>query len=173
MENLKKDFLQNEILNNTIKGGFQRANIYKNKIDENDKEKFRKYVKTLVMSFSQKYFNENISSDEHIKIITNLQKEISKEIEISFGVAQKLLNLYLKYLWCLGELKSKPPHCPVDYIILSEVGLYNIRWTKMTKEEYKIAIDNILKYSKIKGFSDISLWELSVFNKINQSYVNT
>jgi hypothetical protein len=29
------------------------------------------------------------------------------------GTAQKALNLYLKYLWCLGEIKT-PPHCPFD-----------------------------------------------------------
>ncbi len=45
------------------------------------------------------------------------------------GIAQKALNLYLKYLWCLGKI-TEPPHCPFDSIIISEIKC-NIKWTEM------------------------------------------
>jgi hypothetical protein len=45
------------------------------------------------------------------------------------GLAQKALNLYLKYLWCLGEI-HEPPHCPLDSIVLGQVpGCKDVRWT--------------------------------------------
>ena len=35
-----------------------------------------------------------------------------------FGRAQKLLNMYLKYMWCANEDGVSPPHCPFDGIII-------------------------------------------------------
>ena len=169
MENSKKQFLRNEILNNVIRAGFQRANIYKTEISDKEKEEFRKYVKSLVEDFSQEYLKEKISYNKHLENINKLQDKISEKINISFGIAQKLLNLYLKYLWCEEELKNEPPNCPVDFIVLSQVGLGNIRWTKMTRKEYEEAIKKITEYSLEKGFS-ITSWELNFFNGKNPSY---
>lgn len=33
--------------------------------------------------------------------------------KLKFGRAQKILNGYLKYLWCAGRINT-PPHCPFD-----------------------------------------------------------
>ena len=39
-------------------------------------------------------------------------------ISFKIGHSQKLLNLMLKYYWCLEWLKYTPPHCPIDRMIL-------------------------------------------------------
>jgi hypothetical protein len=57
------------------------------------------------------------------------------------GSAQKALNLYLKYLWCLG-LIARPPHCPFDYRILAKLPTCNVKWTQL---------DSIVKYKEIVG----------------------
>ena len=41
--------------------------------------------------------------------------------KLFFGVAQKALNIYLKYLWC-SNFDVRPPHCPFDYDIISRLN---------------------------------------------------
>lgn len=41
------------------------------------------------------------------------------------GIAQKCLNLYLKYLWCVGEILT-PPHCPFDATMIARLTLSTI-----------------------------------------------
>lgn len=56
----------------------------------------------------------------HIGRIGELQNAASAECgyyikggKLLFGRAQKMLNMYLKYLWCAGMIDT-PPHCPFD-----------------------------------------------------------
>ena len=47
------------------------------------------------------------------------------------GVAQRLLNLQLKYLWCIG-IAGEPPNCPVDRVMINKTYLKNqVAWTKI------------------------------------------
>jgi hypothetical protein len=55
--------------------------------------------------------------------------------KINFGIAQKMLNLYLKYMWSLGNIQE-PPHFPVDRIIQIKL----IR-TSQTTRDYPIKIE--------------------------------
>jgi len=83
------------------------------------------------------------------------------EGRISFGTVQKILNLYLKYLWSIN-LIVEPPHCPIDSIILSHLNDYVTRWTKMNKEKYVRIINKI---NLTRGDKSIAEWELSVFSR--------
>lgn len=54
---------------------------------------------------------EAVAEEHHIKNIVSLSEKLSKEHagalvngRFRIGVAQKALNLYLKYLWCLGKV---------------------------------------------------------------------
>lgn len=60
------------------------------------------------------------------------------------GLAQKALNLYLKYLWC-ADLAARPPHCPVDAIILAAAGIKDATpWTKLDSiDEYARLIERL------------------------------
>ena len=87
--------------------------------------------------------------------------------EIKLGTVQKLLNLYLKYLWVLDYI-PEPPHCPIDRGILEELRKTNknlpTSWTKINKEEeYKNCIEEI---NKIRGKKSIACWELEFWNNI-------
>ena len=55
---------------------------------------------------------------------------------LRYGTSQKAFNLYLKYLWRLGQIPS-PPHCPVDRIVLANAGIDGT-WTESDSEgEYR------------------------------------
>jgi hypothetical protein len=42
-------------------------------------------------------------------------------------------NLFLKYLWCLEVIKTLPPHCPVDRIVIAKTRLREKpNWTDIT-----------------------------------------
>lgn len=79
------------------------------------------------------------------------------------GAAQKALNLYLKHLWCLGEI-PEPPHCPIDAVVLGKVPVCDkVRWTLMkTIEEYRDVIEKAKKAAK--GVP-LAQWELSLYNE--------
>lgn len=77
------------------------------------------------------------------------------------GVAQKALNLYLKYLWCLDRIPV-PPHCPFDSTVLRELEL-EFSWTRSSKiEDYKSWVE----HAKVAaGTKTLAEWELQLWNR--------
>lgn len=75
-----------------------------------------------------------------------------------YGVAQKLLNLALKYHWCLGQI-SEPPHCPIDRIIIEKTHLRGrVNWTQIADEEqYRVVIEAVRRRAEPES---IARWEL-------------
>lgn len=165
MDKNKEEFIKSQIFYLTIMGAFGRNNIYKDNVIEKDKKQFREYIKSLLESLEDEYKNE-VAKDKHLANLDKLKRSIEnkgkntfKKSLISFGTVQKLLNLYLKYLWCIG-LIHKPPNCPIDKTILDNIG-YDINWTKMDRKQYRNAIKKIdLK----KGERSIAEWELNFWN---------
>ena len=163
----KADFIKNEIFIMTILAAFGRNNIYKDNVAENDKIQFRNDIKSLLVKLEDKYKNK-VTECEHLTILERLKKDIEnkgkntlKGLSISFGTVQKILNLYLKYLWCLGFI-AEPPNCPIDRIILNKIKDYKTSWTKMSQKEYRDAMDKI---RSIKGERSIAEWELDEFRR--------
>ena len=60
-------------------------------------------------------------------ILTCHFREFLHERKYRFGRAQKLLNVYLKYLWCLGNITT-PPHCTFD------MGIIGLSWDNLGDE---------------------------------------
>lgn len=141
-----------------MQGAFQHIKIYPEGFTLEDKEEFKHKVREKLYKIGKDYTNSEVPSATHLSTIDVL----SKKFGFSFGVAQKLLNLYLKYLWCMGEIKI-PPHCPVDSQILKQVKINNPPWSKMSERDYKNAIDKIEKESKNKGFENMAEWELNIW----------
>ena len=87
---------------------------------------------------------------------------------LKIGVAQKAINLYLKYLWCLC-LIEEPPHCPLDRNIISNLKENNdVSWTDLVddigKRKYKEIMDEIGELARDEGRS-IAEWELLQYNR--------
>lgn len=172
--NQKFDFIVRELWILAWGASVQRANLYIEGIDYTSSKigEFRQQISDYLSSKIIPEYKSGITETQHYKNIENLiifansiNKGVLKEAGYKYGVAQKLLNLILKYHWCLG-LIVEPPHCPVDRIVIDET-IYKgkINWTRITrKSEYQEVIDDVKRLAKKRGLS-VSMWELSIYNR--------
>lgn len=159
-----------------VRGG---KKIYNPKLDKKylnlEQEKMRKDIKQYLINISLEYYDKNVDHKQHINNILKLKNQIQEqyghvlfEEKFRFGIAQKLLNLYLKYLWALDFIKSTPPHCPIDGTISKELN-----------SNYRFAIsDDAGEYEEVIKKADliardssitISEWETNKFLEANYS----
>jgi hypothetical protein len=171
----KQEFIENEILILTINGALARGkNVYNfyeanNIIANKQKNNFRNFVKDRLKDFKYTYKNGGIEEEIHIKNLSDLKNKIDKNYstilrngEINFGRVQKLLNLYLKYLWALGNI-AMPPHCPFDSTIISKLDNVNgIIWTDMDLDNYKLLVSRAKEKAGDKSLAE---WELETFRE--------
>ena len=170
---MKKEFILNEIWMLTIGASFQRANVYMTNCTKSDKIKFRNYLKEFIANLSKLYLHEPISEDQHVENIYQIleysktYKTILTNGELNFGVCQKLLNLYLKYLWCLDYMKANPPHFPVDRIIQTKLKIMNpYPWTRMVDEgEYMKVIRTAKECLKTHNIDNLAELELHLYHR--------
>lgn len=170
---MKAVFIKKEIWLLTIGGAFQRANVYQLGINENVKKEFRNKLQRFIDEILEKYNNAIISDETHIENIYKINQFSAKNYsailtngQLNFGVCQKLLNLYLKYQWCLN-LTSTPPHFPVDRIIQQKLKVPTLySWTKNLEEkEYLEVINHARKEYIAKGYTSIADQELQLFSR--------
>lgn len=168
---MKQQFIQDEVWTLVIGGAFQRANIYKDAVSETDKKHFKNKLKGYVDNLAEAYKNNSITETIHIENIeafsdfTTSFKSILRLGKLNFGVSQKLVNLYLKYQWCLGNIKE-PPHFPVDRIIQQKLKCNPIiSWTKIEQQKEYILIINKAKQKLGKDHKTLAQLELALFNR--------
>lgn len=166
----KEKFLNNEIWTLTFAAAFQRANVYNPKIEisNDDKKKFKERIRKFIEELAKSHYHETITDDNlHIKNIKEISSvsadKILKGGKLRFGVSQKLLNLYLKYSWCLNKIAA-PPHFPVDRRIQDTLGLTAIAWTQMENEEEYMNIINYVRQI-VKPNQSIAEYELEHFER--------
>ncbi|MBC7893355.1 MAG: hypothetical protein H7Y12_14160, partial [Sphingobacteriaceae bacterium] len=86
---------------------------------------------------------------------------------LSFGVAQKVINLFFKYLWTSNEWFNEPFHCPYDGVVKSHLGKLKSDvqdWTKIKgREEYEQAMKCVRQAAENKNQS-IAVWELGIWS---------
>lgn len=175
---MKNRFINSEIWSLTIGGAFQRANVYKPDALEKDKRGFKFMLKGYIdNTIVDSYKKGNVSDEVHIENIEQLQKytanfdKLLTNGQFNFGVSQKLINLYLKYLWCL-DIIPEPPHFPVDRIIQQKLEYKPIKaWTKIEKAEDYMAIVNFARTkinTKEEYTTSLATIELHQFSRRNQ-----
>jgi len=170
-QKFRRDFIESQIWSLSISAAFQRGNIYKSsgKINRDD---FKRDLKEIIVPRIDQSDSKN--DYEFISLLEVFQKSINEMIvnkgysegvkRFRFGTLQKLVNLYLKYLWCLGWLEKKPLHCPFDGIILKELNITD-NWTESDDvERYRVWVDTARKTAEAKELS-IPQWELEIWNK--------
>ena len=109
----------------------------------NQRREFQDYARHQLREISDRYLNmpDQDRDNWHINNIEELRNALQEEFaeilhegRMRFGVAQKMLNLYLKHLWVRNCIET-PPHCPFDDIILKKLfqpsGEVFIPWTEM------------------------------------------
>jgi hypothetical protein len=181
MKEEKQFFLKTQFWMSTIQASFSRANIYtydlvKNKKEHIANDSIKNEFKTklwelidvyLIPGYSNSVDVEQYQQDgiEHIKEWSKNYADYLQGGELKIGVCQKLLNLYLKYLWCADMIDFTPPHFPLDRVIQeqSEMRITVDSWTKLDDyEEYKNKIEAV----SFLGGDAKALWELKKYNEI-------
>ena len=135
-------------------GSVQRANLFVG--DAKDRKILQAKIRHYVTKRLLPRYEERCSEERHYKNLASLVKlgtaavpSILRCGSYRYGVAQKLLNLSLKYHWCLGRI-TEPPHCPVDRLIINRTDLRDkVNWTEIREEEqYRIVIAAIKRVAK-------------------------
>ncbi len=184
MEAKKKEFLRRyskfDDMNidlaarNSIKAALQRNAIYSKKATKNCREKIRESWKKKLHKIGKEFYKKEINIEEYESKVKNLKKEMNGDFgdllynesiyDKGFRIShsQKSISLYLKYLWCMGEV-GKPSVCPVDRTILKKSKSKNITWCYVNSiEEHQEKFGQIEKNAKLEGMS-VAEWELKNF----------
>ncbi len=171
LETQKASFIDYEIWIMSFGGGFQRANVYDRNVDKRGKPEFRAAIREKVSSIvTDKYRKSAVLANEHVNVLVEIKEWIDSRFssilrngEIKFGVVQKLVNLYLKYQWCMG-LIDRPPHCPFDRIVIGKLKLKNPpNWTEINDiDTYNKLVE---KATEIAEPMSVAEWELSIFSR--------
>jgi hypothetical protein len=166
----KKSFLRKRALSLTVGASTRRGNMYTAALTESQRRLIQRTIRERLTSLESIYRNA-VTEQDHIANISALANTVSKEHSgllndgrMKFGHAQKAVNLYLKHMWCLGEIPA-PPHCPLDANILRKLpGFGNVRWTQIDDPTiYRSIIDVAKRIATAKGLS-LAEWELNEFD---------
>lgn len=170
------EFIINELWILAWGASVQRAKLYGERVDSAQPSaatnRFREEVIEFLIKKIIPQYVDGCTEEQHYENIdaliahaTRADPGILGEAGYKYGIAQKLLNLALKYYWCLGLIKE-PPHCPIDRIIISKTR-YNgrINWTQiLRRSEYEEVIKEVKTLARKKGLS-IPRWELTHFSR--------
>ena len=167
----KQQYLCRELEILAWNASVQRANVYVPGLAADDprKRRFRKQVLEFLARQLLPNYGNPMNEAEHRQNIERLgahasgiDAELLSGGNYRFGVAQKLLNLTLKYHWCLGVV-VEPPHCPVDRIVLKQTRRSDMSWTQIDDcGPYLEAIDAIRAVANRESLS-IAMWELKCY----------
>ena len=150
----------------SMKSTLGRNSVYSRGEIGNERMAFRSKFASIIRAAAEQY-KRPVSDDEHCATIRTIANGLSTEFNpilrggrLRYGTAQKMLNLYLKYLWRLGSI-VEPPHCPVDSIVLGAGGIEG-RWTESnSEEEYRYWI----KHLRWKAHPlSLSQWEFRIWS---------
>jgi hypothetical protein len=180
----KQKYLVSELWILAWNASVQHAGLYNDGVKRDGTDKRIAVFKTALIGFITETLlphylekcttetQEALREELHYKNIAELiqfagenDPGILREHGYKYGVAQKLLNLILKYLWC-ADIISTPPHCPVDRIVIEKTKFRGkLNWTQILEEsEYREIIETIKQLAKAQQMS-ASEWELDCYKR--------
>ncbi|WKE65510.1 hypothetical protein PVT67_17865 [Gallaecimonas kandeliae] len=171
-KNDKKRFLSYELGLLSLKASLSTrdgdAPVYAKGIKSHQRKKEKKILRAVLEKLEQKYAKGGVTEDEHIEFIKNTADEVTKKLgnklhngRFRIGIAQKLINLHLKYLWATGYIEE-PPHCPIDGIIRDKAKITYDWTTNDSIDDYKNAVTEL---REVAGKRGLSVWELEEFRR--------
>lgn len=167
---MKEKFLNNEFWTLTFGAAFQRANVYKDNVSDSKKGEFKTKTRAYIEMSLLSHYTNTVSDEMHIENIYALS-EFTKQFQnilqkgkLNFGVSQKMLNLYLKYLWCQNKI-GEPPHFPVDRRIQVNIDYKPVvSWTKFEDAKDYLKIIEHARKRNVE-FQTIAEFELKYFER--------
>ena len=167
LNKLQEEFIKDAFFRSAWLDTSQHVKIYEKEADENTKKQFRAFLKERSYEIVKDYQGKDkkIDHSKHLELLQKFFDDVEKsefkdKIDFSFGRAQKLINVLLKYYWCAGKLKQEPAHMPLDRYILKELDIKDVAWTQMDDKKYEDYIK--IAREKAKGMS-LAKWELKTF----------
>lgn len=167
-------FLTSEFWQLSWSASVQRAGVYRPGLASKARLAFRDQLVEWLDAEVIPDYRASVSETAHVRHLqrtvehaTRIGSAVLADGRYRIGIAQKLVNLQLKYLWCSG-LIPEPPHCPVDRVILTQTrhGHSPPAWTRMdSKDGYLDAIRAIGEKAQAAG-ATIARWELEVYAEV-------
>jgi len=171
----QRAFLENEFLTLTTNGALQRSSTYRSDLDAKEKSQAAKTMRsalgTALREISSRY-SQIVTEEQHTRNIEEFRRRVQetcrsflRDGRLRFGVAQKALNLYLKYAWCVGWI-VRPPHCPFDRRLIQDILQFrNDDWTKVDDQQTYIKWVKRAEEMRIAANDEsIADWELRIWN---------
>jgi hypothetical protein len=178
-DDAKRVFLKNEIMLLTLNAGLATrdsdAKIYCPEASNTRKEDLKSDIRQKLAELAASYIERKVSEDEHIANIRGIADYLTEKFSdcldrsrFRIGVSQKLLNLYLKYLWTLGWI-PEPCHCPFDRIVIEKLGDLPAaarKWTSLDSiDDYKALVKEAKEIAKRERYSSLAVWELETYER--------
>lgn len=174
-ENEKKRFLCYELGLLSLKAALSTrdgdAPVYAKGVKIHQRKKEKIVFRNILENLEAMYAKEDLKEDDHLEFIRKTADDVSMELghklhngRFRIGIAQKLINLHLKYLWATGFIKE-PFHCPIDGIIRDNAKISYDWTTNDSIDDYKDAITGL---RKVAGDQSLSVWELEEFRRRDQ-----
>lgn len=160
-----------------ILAAIQKGRLYTPGISNDIRTRIRRLWGNLLISLGEKYASAQQTEDTFKKDIESLKTSMNSEMNLAYfqnahqedgyeagfrlSHAQKSLSVYLKHLWCSGELNGfEPPVCPIDRVILNHVCI-NDSWLKVNHMNvYETHLNSVKKAAHKAGYSSVAEWEL-------------
>jgi hypothetical protein len=141
-----------------------------------ERRAFRDALTAELRSLATNYEGHDVDGELHIRTIRDMADRLERDHgdilnggKLFFGVAQKALNVYLKYLRC-ANLDIHPPHCPFDYDIISKLNPRDgigRKWTHSNSEDdYREWVRLAEAAAQKGGYQSASDWEIVTWDEI-------
>lgn len=140
----------------------------------NIKTDFFKYIAKMIYNIFQNHENDFDKQHEHICIYLNNKLKESGYNDISYGKAQKIINMTFKYLYCLNtnniyeEEIFQKCHMPLDSFTLEWCRRYlkdkpttlksDTSWSGMEYELYKSLQEKIKEQLSYPLYAEFIIW---------------
>jgi len=133
-------FIHSIILRNSVNAALQRARVYNDDPPQAIRARFKNSAKEWLARFADGYRRDQATEETWQRAITDLIQHLSVEFgiyltngHITIGVAQKMISLYLKFLWLItGDDAKKPLFAVVDRSIMNKANIQNmVNWTEL------------------------------------------
>ena len=164
-------FLLDEMHRLTLQATVQRAAIYRPGIPEREHIAVRGTLRAALDDLSAVY-QAPVPDERHVANIealsgriTTAHRGVLRGSRFRIGPAQKALNLFLKYLWCLGRIPM-PPHCPFDARVIALLPAdVRCTWTDLDSvAAYRRLVD---AGRQLAGDVPLAEWELAAYNAVS------
>jgi hypothetical protein len=160
---------EDDALRNSLRAALQRNPTYAQNVGFQERSTFRVRWAELLRDISYQYSSQ-VDDESHLQNISNICDVMTREFgpilhgqRFRLGTSQKALNLYLKFLWCLGLNMTPPPHCPIDRIVL-RVARIEGAWTQMDSREVYIQwVNSLREFARANGHQNLQEWELVIW----------